>query len=487
MTGAIICARCPREHQSEVSQICKAKKIMKAFTAASFDIVQWESQVLMATVGLVEERDAKFARILCIEDAEVNGPSHNRLVQAIRAALAVPDFSVFIETVDMTSFRKEFGMDFSGDVKGRRLSNGKGWSLDNEESANSANSKGAYSFDNVSSFTITSSGKGRGNGKGFTARNRSPSVKHTQQSKRSHSMRPSKRNHSDQEDLVVVWVCGECSALFETHELLADHQQSESHWNATLADCGRRFVSKAELESLSIIRTSERTDPKIVDSAPVGCEVFDLGEEAPSRLQSKEDLSESRAPAAAETQFASSPSLEQPSGCMNAQPLGSPASRSRAFASNPYRTQSLESSNQISENMKGQTCVRQIWSPRSGRGAPIGSPGPAGQSSESINTIGENKQGQKDGRQMWSPRSGRGGPIGAPAPAGSKGLRKGSPSPSLVPAKGSSTSKGQAFRRAQRSPTRAGKGNTSPQPPYGKSGHSQAGTRPYSDRWADLS
>lgn len=109
---AIVCASCPTEHQNEASLICRQQKIMRAFgQSGSWCVEQWENQVLIAVVGLVEERDAERVRILCIEDAEhceEQMAAQKRLIQSIRSGLGDPSFPIRVEWMPFVEFQLEF-------------------------------------------------------------------------------------------------------------------------------------------------------------------------------------------------------------------------------------------------------------------------------------------------------------------------------------------------------------------------------------------
>jgi len=98
---AVICASCPKDQQSQVAEICKHNKIMKAFggnvTSGADWLRQWEGQVVMAAVGLVQERDAKKARLIFIAGAErcqEQMSSQQRLISTICTELENPSFPI---------------------------------------------------------------------------------------------------------------------------------------------------------------------------------------------------------------------------------------------------------------------------------------------------------------------------------------------------------------------------------------------------------
>jgi len=121
---AVICASCPTHCQMEVTKLCRERKVMKAFSIGESGIQsidQWHAQVTMAVVGLVEEREAKQARVLCIRE---DGPGRvagipelcadsaivkKSLVQAICQELNDATFPVHIESPTLDEFKASFG------------------------------------------------------------------------------------------------------------------------------------------------------------------------------------------------------------------------------------------------------------------------------------------------------------------------------------------------------------------------------------------
>jgi len=114
---AIVCASCPAMMQEEVGRICKRSRIMKAFgvhaSAApqTWSVANWEWQVLVCVTALVQERDAKRVRILCVEGddhAEEQTAAQQHLLQRIRAELNEPSFPIRVEWMPYQDFSLEF-------------------------------------------------------------------------------------------------------------------------------------------------------------------------------------------------------------------------------------------------------------------------------------------------------------------------------------------------------------------------------------------
>mmetsp|Transcript_69426 Transcript_69426/g.174994 ORF Transcript_69426/g.174994 Transcript_69426/m.174994 type:complete len:492 (-) Transcript_69426:77-1552(-) len=98
------------------------------------------------------------------------------------------------------------------------------------------------------------------------------------------SRQSTRRNQSVQpardDPLKVAWVCRECQSYFDTYELLADHQQSDGHWNPTMEHCGRVFVKESEFAAHVDAGNGERSNSgnQVDCSEPSdsNCQVYDL-------------------------------------------------------------------------------------------------------------------------------------------------------------------------------------------------------------------
>jgi len=521
---------------------------MKAFTAADLSSTQWEAQVLMATVGLVEERDAQSARILCLGGLDIPRYTKDRLTQSIRAALGNPGFPITVECMSMMDFRSKF----------RGISVRSGWSDGKGKSKGYSGDagKGHAGVDTApngypdSSFSRDSAGKGKSKaGEGYIAwdmmsaqqsngKQRYQSLQPTganqrssQSRRRGHSVRPAKRNQSVQpqrDEMLVVWVCGECCAYFDSYELLADHQQSEGHWNATLADCGRRFVSKEELSSLKVVGPAAACDAK-KDSTPASCQIYSLGEDAASTdvVEATVDTSivtTTNATNDVQSDMANGgTSLQQKANAPRR-----PSSKGSGKAAD-FKGRSARSPTAALERFK-----KEHPPPSSGAGKgdrPLNTPIPGATNRQmpikaihpSINMqsfqkgIGQPQVSAPDNSAMMASLAVNGGaqkglPLAASRFGGMALTSKGAPHafstipgqqerereapPAAVRAQqtfqqspGGDAGKGQAWKRAMRSPTRAsGKGNQPGQQAYQpsasgpKGSHAQRGSK---DRWAD--
>eukprot|EP00931_Biecheleriopsis_adriatica_P101693 TRINITY_DN76778_c0_g1_i1.p1 TRINITY_DN76778_c0_g1~~TRINITY_DN76778_c0_g1_i1.p1 ORF type:complete len:589 (+),score=101.16 TRINITY_DN76778_c0_g1_i1:51-1769(+) len=124
---ALICASCPSQCQADVAKLCREHKVMKAFmpgegSDGARSIDQWHQQVAMAVIGLVEQCDAKQARVFCIRDSATSQPNtavsvaalcvessiiKKSLIQAIRDGLDNADFPVNIERLSFDDFREQ--------------------------------------------------------------------------------------------------------------------------------------------------------------------------------------------------------------------------------------------------------------------------------------------------------------------------------------------------------------------------------------------
>merc|ERR1719422_1191699 len=96
----MICASCPEGWEEEVSSICRQHKIARAFGMQT------------AAVGLVEERGATRARLVCVDGslhAQEQLIAQHQLLLAIRATLGKPSFPIRVEWLPLNDFRQEFG------------------------------------------------------------------------------------------------------------------------------------------------------------------------------------------------------------------------------------------------------------------------------------------------------------------------------------------------------------------------------------------
>lgn len=115
---AVICASCPEGHEEEVSSICRQQKIARAFGPqvasgpGSWSAAEWAFGVQMVVMGLVEEREAGRARLLCVEGsvhAQEQLVAQHRLLMSIRTALGQPAFPIRVEWLPLDDFKQEFG------------------------------------------------------------------------------------------------------------------------------------------------------------------------------------------------------------------------------------------------------------------------------------------------------------------------------------------------------------------------------------------
>lgn len=247
---AVVCAACPPEHEVQVSDVCRQQKVMKAFGRYTSDagmqnwVQQWQAQVVQAVAGLVAERDATRARILCIEggpDCGQQMAAQQHIVSMIRKELSDASFPIRVEWMPIADFWVEFGM----------------------------------SADRVCSSTSSPLDTSNYEAK-RGARERTPSVLRLRK-----------------ESLTAIWVCEECQAYFDTKQNLVDHQQSESHWGPLCEDNGRHLIRESDFEALEagdvvIADAVEEAETagcnaalpvppiKLADANDDGCVVFNL-------------------------------------------------------------------------------------------------------------------------------------------------------------------------------------------------------------------
>lgn len=279
---AVVLAACPREHHAALTQICKQQKIMRAFSTIGSTlgkgwVAQWESHVLMAVVGLVEERGAHQARIVCVDGGEncvEQMAAQHHLVQAVQAALGNASFPVQCVWMSFEAFCAEFdGRALAGDTDAGPVPTSIGGS---GASAKKGAGRGSKGFDP----------RRRSGGPGGSSL-RSPRLDRFDVPARRATQRCNSAGGGN-EQLVVAWVCCECKAYFETHEKLVDHQQHAGHWNPTLDHCGRTFVTASEFRDHKAVSgpalgadgdgaAEERADVAGADAAlGESCQVFDM-------------------------------------------------------------------------------------------------------------------------------------------------------------------------------------------------------------------
>mmetsp|Transcript_96708 Transcript_96708/g.167854 ORF Transcript_96708/g.167854 Transcript_96708/m.167854 type:complete len:528 (-) Transcript_96708:34-1617(-) len=243
--SAVVCAACPPEEEAEVTDVCRQQKVMKAFGRYTSGrgiqnwVQQWEAQVVQAVAGLVAERDATRARIVCIEggpDCGEQMAAQQHIVSMIRKELSDASFPIRVEWMPIADFWAEFG---------------------------------------------------RGSAPAMSSTSESPEAKRGARERTPSVLRLRK------ESLTAIWVCEECQAYFDTKQNLVDHQQSESHWGPLCEDNGRHLIRESDFEALEagdvvIADPAEDAEPagsnpalavppiKLADANDDGCVVFNL-------------------------------------------------------------------------------------------------------------------------------------------------------------------------------------------------------------------
>lgn len=279
---AVVCAACPAEHADEVALLCRQRKVMKAFQVGlPSSMAQWETQVSMAVVGLVEEREARSARVVAVEGgpgSDLQMATTQHLVQVIRASLGDATFPVQVQWMSMGDFRKDDSTECVGNKDSNVLSKGAGKgrgkvSMPVGTFARGSRSAGpATRYGNLDQQPTT---KGASKGEPWRVAN---SRQRCQSSRpRNQSMQP-RRQMVQQESLAVAWACPECQLVFEKHEELVDHQQSAGHWAPTLENCGRVFIGENDLKArlASNMAASAATEEFTVVSPGPACHIHNL-------------------------------------------------------------------------------------------------------------------------------------------------------------------------------------------------------------------
>lgn len=313
---ATVCAACPPEQDSEVTEVCRQQKVMKAFGRYSSAegsvkwVQQWEAQVVQAVTGLVAERDATRARILCIEGGSDCGEqmaAQQNIVSMIRKELGDAAFPIRTEWIPVDDFWAEFGR---GGAPERVPEQVVGHGGQNSETP-----------------AVQKCGTQETSG----ARERTPSVLRLRKA-----------------SLTTIWVCDECQAYFDTKQTLVEHQQAESHWGpATIEDNGRTYIRDTDLAALeagdAVIEDTSPGSKGDKAAAPIaisadanddGCVVYDLSPRTQRKTwsQKPQHPNASEAPA---SEFAPAPRVA-PAPQASAAPLAS-AQAAKSGQKSPMR------------------------------------------------------------------------------------------------------------------------------------------------------